>query len=125
MEKLSLSDLVRQQLEIARGATSGRSAHTLHGGHGHVLRQTLLALAVGGVLAEHDSPGEATVQVLHGRVRLSSGSASCEAAAGDLLIVPTARHSLEALDDSVVLLTVGKHRTGDPASDRGLSGHDS
>ena len=122
MEKLALSDLVHQQLKIARRATSGRSAHTLYGGHGQVLRQTLLALAAGGVLSEHENPGEATVQVLHGRVRLSSGSASGEAVPGDLLIVPAARHSLEALDDSVVLLTVGKRHTGDPASDRGISG---
>jgi hypothetical protein len=28
-----------------------------------------------------------------------------EGAAGDLLLVPDARHSLEALDDAVVLLT--------------------
>lgn len=34
----------------------------------------MIALA-GHALAEHDSPGEATLHVLHGRVRLSAGSA--------------------------------------------------
>ena len=35
---------------------------------------------------------------------------ACDAAAGDLLIVPDRRHSLEALDEAVVLLTVAKLR---------------
>jgi quercetin dioxygenase-like cupin family protein len=34
------------------------------GGREHVLRQTLIALAAGHQLDEHDSPGEATVHVL-------------------------------------------------------------
>ena len=85
---------------------SGRSAHTVHGGHEHALRQTLIALTAGSGLAEHDSPGEATLQVLRGRVRLTTAGESAEAAAGDLLVIPPQRHSLEAIDDSAVLLTV-------------------
>ena len=46
--------------------------------------------------------------VLHGRVRLLAADQSWEGGRGDLLIVPDARHSLEALDDSAVLLTVAK-----------------
>ena len=66
------------------------------------------ALAAGHGLDEHDSPGDATVHVLHGRVRLRAGDDGWEGSAGDLLIVPTSRHSLDALEDSAVLLTVGK-----------------
>ncbi|MDQ2837309.1 MAG: cupin domain-containing protein [Actinomycetota bacterium] len=108
MEKSSLTALVRQQLTNARTATAGRSAHTVYGGHEHVLRQTLIALIGGQVLDEHDNPGEATVHVLHGRVRLHSGDVTWEGTPGDLLVVPASRHSLEAIEDSAVLLTVAK-----------------
>ena len=109
MEKLSLTALVRAQLELARTASSGRSATTVFGGHEHSLRQTMIAIAADRKLDEHASPGEATVHVLQGRVRLVAGSVSWEGSSGDLLIVPDAPHSLEALEDSVVLLTVVKH----------------
>jgi len=106
MEKSSLTALARRQLTLAREASSGRSAHTVFGGHEHTLRQTVIALASGRRLDEHDSPGEATVHVLHGRVRLVAGNTGWEGSPGDLIVVPAARHSLEALEDSVVLLTV-------------------
>lgn len=108
MEKSSLTALTREQLKLARQASSGRSAKTVYGGHEHVLRQTLIALTAGHKLDEHDNPGEATVHVLHGRARLSAGDVGWEGSAGDLIIVPDSRHTLEALEDSAVLLTVAK-----------------
>ena len=87
---------------------SGHAADTVVGGHERVLRQTVIGLIEGAELAEHENPGEATVLVLHGRVRMSSGGQSWEGRAGDLLKVPDARHSLLALTDSAVLLTVAK-----------------
>lgn len=72
MEKFSLTGLAREQLTLARDATSGRRSHTVYGGHEHVLRQTLIAVAAGQKLAEHENPGEATVHVLRGRVSLGS-----------------------------------------------------
>ncbi len=102
----SLTALAREQLELAVVASSGRSGHTVFGGKEHHLRQTLIALASGRSLDEHSNPGDATVQVLHGRVRVASGDVSWDGAAGHLIAVPDAPHSLEALEDSVVLLTV-------------------
>ena len=81
MEKSSLTALARELLEHATRTSSGRSADTVYGGHEHVLR---------------------------GRVRLSTDDAAWEGVSGDLIIVPAVRHSLEALEDSAVLLTVAK-----------------
>ena len=108
MQKESLTALQRHQLEIARNASSGRSAHTVYGGHEHALRQTMIALRAGSNLDEHENPGEATIQVLQGRVTLVAGGERWNGSPGDLLFVPDSRHALEAVEDSVVLLTVAK-----------------
>lgn len=108
MDKISLTAVGRQQLAAAHDTRSGRSAHTVYGGHQHTLRQTLIALTAGTRLDDHDSPGEATLQVLHGRVRLTSADTSWDGRPGDHLVIPAARHGLHALDDTVVLLTVAK-----------------
>lgn len=110
MLKSSLTAAARQQLNAAKAASSGRSSHTVYGGHERVLRQTVIAMIAGQLLDEHENPGEATVQVLQGRVRLGAGEDSWEGSPGDLLIVPPARHTLHALEDAVVLLTVAKVR---------------
>lgn len=108
MEKISLTALARQHLESARAASSGRSAHTVYGGHGHSLRQTLMAMTAGSEMDDHESPGEATLQVLVGRVRLTNAQVHWDGTVGDHLVVPRSRHGLQAIEDSVVLLTVSK-----------------
>lgn len=105
---LNLNDLAAQHLRAAAEASSGRSAQTLYGGAAHTLRQTLIALAAGQQLHEHENPGEATLQVLEGAVRLVAGDTEWQGAAGDLMMIPDASHRLEASEPSVVLLTVAK-----------------
>ncbi|MDN4163099.1 cupin domain-containing protein [Nocardioides abyssi] len=102
----SMTALVEEHLAKARAADAGRSAHTTYGGQEHRLRQTLIALAAGHRLGEHDSPGEATLQVLRGSVRLHAGAETWDGAEGDLLVIPAERHDLEAVADAAVLLTV-------------------
>lgn len=111
MEKSSLTALIRQQFDLARAAPARRSAHTVYGGHEHTLRQTVIVLLAGQELSEHNSPGEATLQVLQGRVRLLAGDITCDGATADLLIIPDMRHTLRAVEDAAVLLTVAKLRT--------------
>lgn len=108
MEKISLTALAREHLETARATSSGRSAHTVYGGHEHSLRQTLIALTAGSDLDEHESPGEATLQVLKGRVRVTNSAAGWDGSPGDHIVIPQTRHGLHAIEDSVVLLTVVK-----------------
>jgi quercetin dioxygenase-like cupin family protein len=108
MQKFSLDATARELLERARGGHGGRAGTTVIGGHEKVLRQTVIAMLNGATLAEHENPGEATVHVLAGRVRLSAGQHSWEGRRGDLLMVPDSPHSLQALEDSAVLLTVAK-----------------
>ncbi|AQA23478.1 MULTISPECIES: cupin domain-containing protein [Rhodococcus] len=106
MDKKSLTAVARQQLKLAAAATSGRSSQTIYGGHQRSLRQTVVGLSAGEVMAEHDSPGEATLLVLSGKLALISGEDSWKGSTGDMLVIPAARHSVEALEDVAFLLTV-------------------
>jgi len=119
VQKLSLDALARELLTRATSsgpadggaqvsAGAARAAQTVVGGHEKALRQTVIALAEGAALAEHTSPGEATLYVLRGRVTLAAGADSWEGREGDLLVLPDAPHSLTARADSAVLLTVVK-----------------
>jgi quercetin dioxygenase-like cupin family protein len=106
MQSTHLTELADELLTAARAAHSGRSAQTLFGRHEHRLRQTVIALTTGNRLAEHNSPGEATLQVLRGRAKLTTPSQEWTGQAGDHMIIPPERHELLAVEDSVVLLTV-------------------
>ncbi len=67
METTSLTKLAAAELDAARAASSGRSAKTVYGGREHLLRQTLIALKAGEMLAEHSNPGEATCAACRAR----------------------------------------------------------
>lgn len=107
---MSLDALAREHADRAGSDSTGRSATTVYGGHERVLRQTVIALAAGRSLSEHENPGEATMIVLQGRARLLSDGEVWDGRSGDLLVIPEARHSVEAVEDTVLLLTVAKSR---------------
>lgn len=111
----ALLALADELLAVARTASAGRAAHTVHGGHEHRLRQTVIALVAGRRLGEHESPGEATLQVLRGSVRLHAGADTWAGDVGDLVVIPPQRHDLEAVSDAAILLTVA---LGVPADGR-------
>ncbi|MCW2616577.1 MAG: hypothetical protein JWN08_3571 [Frankiales bacterium] len=106
VEAVNVVSASEAQAVRAEASSSRRAAVTVYGGKGRSLRQTVIALASGARLAEHENPGEATVQVLSGRVRVSSDGGSWDGGPGDLLVVPQELHALEALEASSVLLTV-------------------
>lgn len=108
MEPISLETLTTDLFARARESQSGRAAHNLLAGREHPLSQTVIAIVGGHGLGEHESPGEATLHVLRGHVRFTAGASSCELTAGDFLPIPPERHAVDALEDSVLLLSVVK-----------------
>jgi quercetin dioxygenase-like cupin family protein len=96
----------------------------VYGGHHRTLRQTLIALTAVTRFDDHESPGEATLQVLDGRVRVTSLDTSADSRPGDYLVIPATCHGLHAVDDCVVLLTVAKsvQRYGERTYDDDLPG---
>ena len=81
-----------------------------------------MAFRAGTELSEHQNPGEATC-LSPGGVGLRAGKESWQGKAGDLLIVPDGLHSLEAEEDSAILMTVAKIKTTAAAAGRrGQSG---
>lgn len=106
MELDNLPSLAADLLTSARAASSGRAAKSIRSGRGVQLRQTVMALVHGHGLDDHVAPGEATLQVLEGRVRLRWEEQAVDMGAGDWIDLPDARHALDAETDAVILLTV-------------------
>ncbi|MFI7063811.1 cupin domain-containing protein [Kribbella sp. NPDC050124] len=109
MDVASISQLATDLLVKAASAESGRSSVTVYSRQGARLRQTLMALTAGRVMGEHQSPGDASLLCLQGRVVVHAGDAAVELGAGGLIAVPPQRHDVEALQPSVLLLTVALH----------------
>lgn len=97
----ALSDALLTQ---ARSDDRGRAAHVVVAGD--LQRATAIALLSGQGLDEHAAPPAASLQCVLGRVRLHSGADEWRLTAGQLVAIPPDRHSLDAEEDSVVLLTV-------------------
>ena len=109
MHSTKLTALIEEQITLAgQGDTSGRSAKTLHGGKDKALRQTLVVMLAGHRMDEHVSPGEATVLVLGGTLKVHTAEQQIELGEGDFLVVPAERHSVDAIEDSAFILTVIK-----------------
>ncbi|PVE18924.1 hypothetical protein [Arthrobacter sp. Bz4] len=97
-------------LEEAMASDKGRSAKIVV--HDGPLRQTILGLRKGQVLAEHNSPPAASMYVLRGRVRIT-GQDPAEVVAGEIVALTHVRHGVEAVEDSVFLLTTVTSQAGD------------
>ena len=79
MQKTSLSAQAREQLALARVASSGRSATTVYGGtRAHPASDPDRDGPLGVDSMSHANPGEATVYVLSGRVSLAAADNALE-----------------------------------------------
>jgi len=73
-------------------------------------RVVLEALRHGATLATHHAPGPATVQVVAGEIRLEAREEILYLRAGQVLYLPTGTpHSVEAMKDSALLITISPH----------------
>ena len=111
MDTTNLDQQVSELGDAAGRAGNGRSARMLYGGPTSTLTQTVIAMREGARLGEHESPGEATMLVLRGRLRVSTASRSWDGAQGELLELPLETHAVEALSDAAFLLTAAKVRS--------------
>ena len=94
--------------KMARNALpSGRASVSLvHEDH---VRAVLMGLTAGTGLAEHDPPDGATLHIVSGRARLfvaGEGGREWLLEDGDHVAIPHARHGVDAVSDTVLLLTV-------------------
>lgn len=103
---VSLRAMADELLEQARELDAGRSGRTLTPGTGTATKQTLLALTGGQVLQEHRTPGPATIQMLRGRAVLGLPDTEETLEEGTWTAIPDEPHDLEAVTDTVALLTV-------------------
>ncbi|MHA7272340.1 cupin domain-containing protein [Arthrobacter sp. TMT4-20] len=106
----SVESALTTALEEAMASDKGRSAKIVV--HDGPLRQTIIGLRHGQVLAEHNSPPAASMYVLRGRVRIT-GQDQAEVIAGDIVALTHVRHGVEAIEDSVFLLTTVTSQAGD------------
>ena len=104
-DPIDVHALAGELLQKATSEDAGRAARTLpHPVDG--LRQTLIALREGAEMHEHESPGAASLMVIRGRVRIRAGDDSVDLGPHQIAPIPDRRHSLEAAEQSVVLLSV-------------------
>jgi quercetin dioxygenase-like cupin family protein len=97
-------DLVaREHLGVAVDSPHGRSAVMV--AQDGPLRQTIIALKAGSALGEHNAPLAGTIYVLEGSITVVSASGRTPVNENQLALVPRERHSVEAVEDSVFLLT--------------------
>lgn len=106
MDPIAMNLTVLADYLLAQAAESPqrRVSQRIDLNHEH-LRMTAIGFDTGGELPEHKNPGEAVLQVVRGRIRLTDATRSIEVEEGVLARIPNGMHSVEALEASVIVLT--------------------
>lgn len=99
-----IATLAEEHMSAAQASEHGRSAVMIV--QDGPLRQTIVALRAGVVLGEHNAPPAASLQVLDGSVTVVAASGRVIVNTDQLEVLVHERHSVEANEDSVFLLTV-------------------
>lgn len=70
-------------------------------------RIVLISMRAGHSIPEHSTPGNVTVHAIQGHVTFFEGETPCDLRAGEMVSIDvSAKHRLEAHEDSVLLVTV-------------------
>lgn len=97
-----------EQLRTEPAYAAGRNAITLRKAPDD-MQIVLIAQQAGNVLDDHRAAGPITVHILRGRVRFATPDQSVNLSSGMMLALDGGIvHSVEALEDSVSLLTLGR-----------------
>jgi quercetin dioxygenase-like cupin family protein len=102
---LNLPDLARALHAEPHPAKSGhRQAGLVHRGP---LRLLLFTFEAGGSLPEHSAPGQVVIHCLRGELAVEAAAAPHRLGAGEVVVLePGVPHSVKAVADSEMLLTV-------------------
>jgi len=94
--RLIREELIGGRVRIARTLVKGGS-----------LRLTLVGMAAGGRLDEHDAPGPITIHVLEGELDLTAGGETRNCATGSLIALDRrVRHAVSSQRGAMFLLTL-------------------
>lgn len=113
LQRFDLEAEVSRLREEGAWQAGQRNAITLRKGEG--MNVVLMVMRSGDRLEEHAAQVPISLSVREGRIRFSTADETVEAEAGVLLTCDAGvRHTVEALDDAVCLLTVaGGHSVAD------------
>ena len=106
IESFPLKAMARQLMDENAFAESGRNALTLV--RGDEMTVVLTVMKEGAALHEHRAPGPATVILLSGRIRMSSGAEETPLEPGSAVsFTANLRHAVKAVEDSAFLIVIG------------------
>jgi quercetin dioxygenase-like cupin family protein len=102
----SETEHLRSQPSYRRGSPTGKTLVKEPD-----LRIVLMALRAGSRLEEHEASGPISVQAIEGNLVLRLPDTAVQLTAGEMVALePHIRHDVEAVDDAVFLLTIGRTR---------------
>jgi quercetin dioxygenase-like cupin family protein len=107
LQSFDLDDEVARLREEEEFRGGRRNSITLRKGEG--MSVVLLVMGAGDRLEEHAAPGPISVSVREGRIRFATTNREVEAGPETMLTCDAGvRHSVEAVEDSVCVLTIAR-----------------